>query len=127
LLSLLFSSAIMDFLAGRQPEVVKCFVAHGPLIDEVCDFMRDAFHSDVMHVQHERPLPKAPQLPAKESTLVDPSLEMVGAVRASLELSFPFVTFITRRFVQGPGSCAGSCGQGHCSDEGRAQASASYC
>jgi len=34
---LLFSSAIMDFLAGRRPEVVRCFVAHGPLMDEVCD------------------------------------------------------------------------------------------
>ena len=92
LLSSLFSSAIMDFLAGRQLEVVECFVAHGPLMDEVCDFMRDAFHSDVMQFQHERPLQKAPQLPAKESTLVDTSLDMVGAVRASLELSFPFVT-----------------------------------
>ena len=66
--------------------------AHGSLIAEVCDFMRVAFHSDVMHIQPERPLPKAPQLSARESTLVDPSLDMVCAVRASLELSFPFVT-----------------------------------
>ena len=91
LLCFLFVLLSSAFAVDRQPRVQSFLDKHSDLLSSTCAFLLDAFDSPLVNVPFVVPPPKAPFRPATETTLVDPSLCMVDAVRAGLGLSFPFV------------------------------------
>ena len=70
--------------------MLRCITTHAGVVSSTCSFLRTAFFSSVIDIPFSIPPTKAPFKPVRETTLVDSTLSMVGAVRAGLGLPFPF-------------------------------------
>ena len=89
--SSVFATCSMEY--ARKSAVQRVLDRHAPLLQKVCQSLKDEFGEVWLSRQVPVPAAKAAKhsIPARDTTIVDSSLDMLDAMREMLGLSFPLL------------------------------------